>query len=77
VNDETTIVTTIHDCQLVQGFPSEKHDLPLDYVLTRKRIYETNTKLPKPKGIYWELVTEEMIRRIPILEELRKRTQPR
>jgi 5-formyltetrahydrofolate cyclo-ligase len=77
VNDETKILTTIHDCQVVHAFPTEKHDLPVDYILTPTKIYETNTKLPRPKGIYWELVTQEMIRRMPVLEELRMRTQPR
>jgi 5-formyltetrahydrofolate cyclo-ligase len=76
VNDDVRIVTTVHDCQVVGTFPTEKHDIPVDCILTPARVYETNTVLPKPNGIYWELVTEEMLRKMPVLEELR-RTQPK
>jgi len=71
IDDRVRIATTIHDCQLVEAFPVEKHDLPIDYILTPTKLYETNTRLPRPKGIYWELVTPEMLRKIPILTELR------
>jgi 5-formyltetrahydrofolate cyclo-ligase len=77
VNDSVRIVTTVHDCQLVDAFPVEKHDIPVDYVLTPTEMYETHTRLTRPKGIYWELVTDEMLRRMPILEELRARSQPK
>jgi 5-formyltetrahydrofolate cyclo-ligase len=75
VDDNVRIATSVRDCQLVEAFPVEKHDLPVDYVLTPTKLYETKTRLPRPKGIYWELVTPEMLRKIPILEELRARSQ--
>lgn len=77
VDDHVKIATTVHDCQLVGAFPIERHDLPVDYVLTPTKLYETKTRLPRPKGIYWELVTPEMLRKIPILEELRAKFQPK
>jgi 5-formyltetrahydrofolate cyclo-ligase len=77
VDDNVKIATTVHDCQLVDEFPVERHDLPVDYVLTPTKLYETKTRLPRPKGIYWELVTPEMLRKIPILEELRAKFQPK
>jgi len=77
VNDSVKIATTVHDCQVVDAFPVEKHDIPVDYVLTPTRLCETHTRLPKPKGIYWELVTAEMLHKMPILEELRARFQPK
>lgn len=76
VNDDVKIVTTVHDCQVVGTFPLKKHDIPVDYILTPTRVHETNPVTPKPTGIYWELVTEEMLRSMPILKELR-RTQPK
>jgi 5-formyltetrahydrofolate cyclo-ligase len=75
LNDTIKVVTTIHDCQLVDAFPVEKHDIPVDYVLTPTTLYETHTRLAKPRGIYWELVTAEMIHKMPVLEELRDRSQ--
>jgi 5-formyltetrahydrofolate cyclo-ligase len=72
VDDDVKVVTTIHDSQVVGSFPLEKHDIPVDHILTPTRSYETHTVIPKPKGIYWELVTEEMLHKMPILEEVRK-----
>jgi 5-formyltetrahydrofolate cyclo-ligase len=77
VDDNVKIATTVHDCQLAGAFPVERHDLPVDYVLTPTKLYETKTRLPRPKGIYWELVAAEMLRKIPILEELRAKSQPK
>jgi 5-formyltetrahydrofolate cyclo-ligase len=71
IDDNARIVTTVHDCQIVDAFKVEKHDLPVDYVLTPTKLHETNTRLPRPKGIYWDLVTAETLRDIPILEELK------
>jgi 5-formyltetrahydrofolate cyclo-ligase len=71
VDDDVKIATTVHDCQVVSDFQVEKYDLPVDYVLTPTKLHETNTKLPRPKGIYWDLVTTERLREIPLLRELR------
>ena len=70
VNEGTKIATTVHDCQILQPFQTEEHDLPVDYVLTPTRMIETRTPLPRPRGIYWEKVTADMLRKIPILQEL-------
>ncbi len=77
VDDDVRIVTTVHDCQVVEPFPVEKHDVPVDYILTPTRLHETCTTMPRPKGIYWEMVTPQMLRKMPILEELRSRPQPK
>jgi 5-formyltetrahydrofolate cyclo-ligase len=77
VDDKVRIATTVHDCQLVDAFPVERHDLPVDYVLPPTKLYETKTRLSRPKGIYWELVTPEMLRKIPVLAEVRAKSQPK
>lgn len=75
LRDDVRIATTVHDSQLVETFPVEEHDIPVDYILTPTRTHETKTSLPRPKGIYWELVTQDMLRKMPILEELRGKSQ--
>lgn len=75
VSDRVKIITTIHDCQIVNPFPVESHDVPVDYVLTPTRLLETHTRLPRPRGIHWELVTPEMLAKMPILRELRLKSQ--
>ena len=73
VSDDVKIVTTVHDCQIVKPFPLEKHDLPVDYILTPTGIRETHTTIPKPTGIYWDEITSDMLREMPILKELHNR----
>lgn len=77
VDDKVKIATTVHDCQVVDAFQVEKHDLPVDYILTPTKLHETNTKLPRPKGIYWDLVTAETLLEMPILAELKGKFQPK
>jgi len=77
VGNYTRIVTTVHDRQIVAPFPVKKHDIPVDYVLTPTTLHQTNTTIPRPKGIYWDLVTPEMLQKIPILQELRSASQPK
>ena len=73
VSDETRVVTSVHDCQIVKSFPLEEHDIPVDYILTPTKMHDTRTTIRRPKGIYWEKVTPEILQKIPILEDLRKR----
>jgi 5-formyltetrahydrofolate cyclo-ligase len=77
LSDSVKLVTTVHDRQLVEPFPVEEHDIPVDHILTPSKSHETRTRLHRPKGIYWELVTPEMLRRMPILAELRSKSQPK
>jgi 5-formyltetrahydrofolate cyclo-ligase len=72
VRRTTPIVTTVHDIQVVDGeLPTVAHDIPVDYVITPTTVLVTRTKLPRPKGIYWEYLPEEKIEAIPYLKELR------
>jgi 5-formyltetrahydrofolate cyclo-ligase len=76
INDHVRIVTAVHGCKIVEDFRVERFDIPVDYILIPKRFIETDSIIPKPRGIYWELVTKEMLRTMPILSELRE-NQPK
>jgi 5-formyltetrahydrofolate cyclo-ligase len=72
VRPSTPIVTTVHDLQIVdEELPVIVHDIPVDYAITPGRVIETQTKLPRPEGIYWEYLTKEQIDAIPYLKQLR------
>jgi 5-formyltetrahydrofolate cyclo-ligase len=72
VRQRTPIATTVHDLQvLAEELPVLPHDIPVDYIVTPTTVIETHTKLPRPKGIYWEYLTKDQIDAIPYLEQLR------
>lgn len=74
VDENTPIVTTIHDIQLIkEDFEVAPYDLPLDYVATPSNIIRINRSREKPKGIYWNLISPEKIMEIPVLQEMFKR----
>ena len=72
VDDKTPIVTTVHELQIVDSIPLEKHDVSVDIIITPEHVIRTNTKYPKPHGIFWELVTNKMLEEMPVLKTLRK-----
>jgi len=76
--NNTLVVTTVHEEQIVyeDELPLsllEPHDLPVDLIITPKRIINVKDKLSKPsQGVLWNTITPEMMQAIPFLEELRK-----
>ncbi|XP_030325854.1 methenyltetrahydrofolate synthase domain-containing protein isoform X3 [Strigops habroptila] len=73
VQEDTPVVTIVHDCQVVDIAEEllGDHDLTVDYILTPTRTIKTDCKRPKPRGIIWHKVTSEMLGKIPILRSLR------
>jgi len=72
IDEKTAIATTVHEIQLLEKIPTEEHDIPIDIIATPERIIETKTRYPRPKGIFWEKVTEKMLQDIPVLKELKE-----
>ncbi|XP_078400722.1 methenyltetrahydrofolate synthase domain-containing protein isoform X3 [Cetorhinus maximus] len=75
VDENTVVVTTVHDCQLLD-IPEElmdDHDLTVDYILTPTQVIKTDCKRSKPQGIIWSKVDSEMMEKIPILKSLQFR----
>ncbi|MEM2088501.1 MAG: 5-formyltetrahydrofolate cyclo-ligase, partial [Thermoproteota archaeon] len=74
VDENTPIVTTIHDIQLVkEEFEVAPYDLPLDYIVTPSKIIRIRKRRKKPEAIYWNLISTDKIMEIPILQEMFKR----
>lgn len=72
ISENTPIITTVHEVQLVDRLPQEGHDVPVDYIITNKRVMEVKLKRRKPSGIIWSKITKEMLDKMPILKELKK-----
>ncbi|RLF05380.1 MAG: 5-formyltetrahydrofolate cyclo-ligase [Thermoprotei archaeon] len=70
VDDDTVVVTTVHDIQLIPEVPMHYHDVPVDYVATPKRLIRTEGGYRKPRGIFWDMVDSKLMERIPLLKVL-------
>lgn len=73
ISEETPIATTVHDLQVVVWVPMDPtHDMPLDIIATPTRLIKTKTKITRPKGINWGLLSESQVKEIPILTSLKR-----
>ncbi|MBS7626511.1 5-formyltetrahydrofolate cyclo-ligase [Candidatus Bathyarchaeota archaeon] len=70
IDEETPIATTVHELQIVEYVPREAYDINVDYILTPEREVRTGSEPTGRKGIIWSMVTGEMMRGMPILENL-------
>merc|ERR1712060_293544 len=60
VDENTPVVTCVHDCQVVSesmppaGIGLMKHDVPVDIIVTPTQIIRVDSakRFPKPTGIY-------------------------
>ncbi|NXQ45356.1 MTHSD protein, partial [Catharus fuscescens] len=76
VQEDTPVVTIVHDCQVLDIAEEllDDHDLTVDFILTPTRTIQTHCKRPKPQGIMWhKAMSSEMLGKIPILKTLRSR----
>jgi len=83
ITENTPVITTIHDCQVIEenlppeGKPMMKHDVPVDIIVTPTRVIRVprETRLPKPTGIYWDLLSRQKLGAIRILQKLKAKIE--
>ena len=74
IGRNTPIVTSVHPLQIVdEEIPMTEHDIPLSAIVTPTEIIEIESPLPRPKGIYWQMLPPEKIEAIPVLKNRKKR----
>lgn len=76
IDDKTTIVTVVHDIQVFDELPKElfhNYDVPVDYIVTATEIIKTNLNLPKPEGVYWNMITKKRLSQIEVLQKLKEK----
>ncbi len=77
VDDDTPVVTTVHEMQVLdEAIPMTEHDVPLDLIVTPERVIRTRRRRPKPAGIFWEKLSDEQLAAMPALAKLRRRAKP-
>lgn len=75
IDENTTVVTTVHDCQIVDDLPAslfEKFDVPVDIILTPTQTIVVKDKLKKPSGIFWDMLTPRRVKSMRILQQLQQ-----
>ena len=73
IEPEVVIATTVHDLQVTsRRIPQDPYDVPVDIIVTPTRVIRVERRESRPPGILWELLSEDKLREIPILSQLRE-----
>lgn len=71
VGHDTTIVTTVHDLQVVdEPVPTSWHDFHVDVIVTPTQTIHCTPTAP-PRGILWDLLGPDQLSAIPVLGQLK------
>lgn len=71
VDDDTPVVTTVHELQvLTEAIPMTAHDVPLDIVVTPERVIRVRRRHRKPTTIIWKELSEAQLAEMPALARL-------
>ena len=74
VSDDTLVVTTVHDAQVVrERIAMTAHDVPLDVIATPTRLIRTRRAFPRPAGLHWDELSDDQVGTMPPLAALRGR----
>jgi 5-formyltetrahydrofolate cyclo-ligase len=77
VDGRATVVTTVHDLQVVAGrIPMTTHDVPVDIIATPTRVLRSERRRPRPRRIEWAALTPEQIAAMPPLAALARARCP-
>jgi len=73
VAEDTPVVTTVHEDQIVDDgeIPTVGHDIHLDLIVTAERTITCRRAPRHPAHVVWDELTEEKIAAIPLLAALR------
>ncbi len=63
------IVTTVHELQIAEDFPTDPHDIALSVIATPSEIIETSAQV-RTHSIAWDSLTEHDLEEMPLLAEL-------
>lgn len=75
ITPETVIVTMVHDLQVVDSLPKhlfQKYDTPVDIIVTPTEVIRVEKALPRPTGIFWEILSERRLQIVPVLKSIKE-----
>ena len=71
-NAPVPVVTTVHPLQILDGFPTEAHDLPVALIATPDRLIEVARPPAPPQGIEWDRLAPQALEEMPVLADLKR-----
>jgi 5-formyltetrahydrofolate cyclo-ligase len=72
LNEETPILTSVHELQIVEEAPFNDQDFSVDIIATPRRLIRTRGIRNRPSGIIWDRLSEKQIEGITLLKKLRE-----
>ncbi|XP_017065558.2 LOW QUALITY PROTEIN: uncharacterized protein LOC108104166 [Drosophila eugracilis] len=77
ITPQTIIVTIVHDVQVVDSPLNvfQKYDEPVDTIVTPTELIRVSKRLPRPKGVFWEILSERRLKILPVLHQLKEREE--
>jgi 5-formyltetrahydrofolate cyclo-ligase len=71
IDDDTPVVTTVHELQVVhETIPMTAHDVPLDIVVTPERVIRTGRRHSRPTEIIWRELSDAQLTDMPALARI-------
>jgi 5-formyltetrahydrofolate cyclo-ligase len=72
VDAHTTVVTTVHDLQVLgEAIPMMSHDVPIDLIVTPTRVIACRRIFDRPGRIEWDALTPDDVAAMPALARFR------
>ena len=78
ITPDTIIATMVHDVQVVDSLPTnlfQKYDSPVDLIVTPTQVIRVAKRLPRPAGIFWELLSERRLKIVPVLQHIKENAE--
>lgn len=78
IDDNTVIITVVHDIQVFETLPSnlfQTYDVPVDIIVTPTQIIRVEKKLPRPTGLFWNILTSSKLKSIACLRKLKEKLE--
>jgi 5-formyltetrahydrofolate cyclo-ligase len=72
-HDPVPVATTVHPLQVVDAFPTDRHDLPLSLIVTPDETITVDEPPAPPDGIDWAALSDDDLDDMPVLRTLRER----
>ncbi|EZA57776.1 Methenyltetrahydrofolate synthase domain-containing protein [Ooceraea biroi] len=75
ITEDTVVITTVHDCQIVDHLPAElfkEYDVPVDIIVTPTQTIFVKPRLRKPSGILWHMLSERRLKTMQVLQQLKE-----